>query len=342
MIFLTPDSMGAKSSFFRLSRSLNTEWLKKKTSPDVLLPYSHLVSDDPVPHVENLYSFKGVQAFEKDLDLLLKHFRPLDLMDVLAIHRKEKRNDPPGFLLTFDDGLRQIHEVVAPILKRKGVNAVFFINSGFVGNKQLFHRFKTSLIIGELKKGVGEGVLKECAVLLDSPSVSLESLISNFKEQSHRKPELNDAIGALLELDFEAYLRKEQPFMSEEELVSLKRDGFQFGSHSVDHPMMHHLPEDEQLRQVRESTEYIVKLLDLEYSCFSFPHLDSFLTKGFFERLEKESVSVDLFFGTQNMKPDSRASILHRFNIERPETSVADLLNGVLLFHAWSKFRYRA
>ena len=57
--------------------------------------------------------------------------------------------------------------------------------------------------------------------------------------------------------------------MSEEELVALKRDGFQFGSHNVDHPMMH-LPEDEQLRQVRESTEYIVKLLDLEYSCFPF------------------------------------------------------------------------
>lgn len=145
--------MGVKSSFFRLSRSLNTEWIIKKTLPDVLLPYSHLVSDQPVPHVENLYSFKGVRAFEKDLDMLLKHFRPLDLMDVLAIHRNEKRNEPPGFLLTFDDGLRQIHEVVAPILKRKGVNAVFFINSGFVGNKQLFHRFKTSLVIGELKKG---------------------------------------------------------------------------------------------------------------------------------------------------------------------------------------------
>lgn len=334
--------MGVKSSFFRLSRSLNTEWLIKKTSPDVLLPYSHLVSDEPVPHVENLYSFKGVRAFEKDLDMLLKHFRPLDLMDVLAIHRKEKRNDPPGFLLTFDDGLRQIHEVVAPILKRKGVNAVFFINSGFVGNKQLFHRFKTSLVIGELKKGVSQGQLKAFAALLGSSSMSLGSLVSNFKEQSHLRPELNDAAGELLDLDFEAYLRKERPFMSEEELVALKRDGFHFGSHSVDHPMMHLLPEDEQVRQVRESTEYIVKLLDLEYSCFSFPHLDSFMSKSFFERLEKEGVSMDLFFGTQNMKPDSRASILHRFNIERPETSVADLLNGVLLFHAWSKFRHRS
>ena len=37
--------------------------------------------------------------------------------------------------LTFDDGFRELHDVVAPILLRKGIPATFFVNSAFIDNK---------------------------------------------------------------------------------------------------------------------------------------------------------------------------------------------------------------
>lgn len=48
--------------------------------------------------------------------------------------------------------MRQCYDVILPILEAKGIPATFFINSGFIDNKDLFFRFKASFLIDELHK----------------------------------------------------------------------------------------------------------------------------------------------------------------------------------------------
>ena len=53
-------------------------------------------------------------------------------------------------VLSFDDGLVECHQVIAPLLMTKGVPATFFLNNHFIDNRDLFFRYKASLIIDQV------------------------------------------------------------------------------------------------------------------------------------------------------------------------------------------------
>lgn len=69
--------------------------------------------------------------FEKQLAYLLEHYTPVRMDEILAAYQKNDFSDIPenGFVLTFDDGYIDHYEVVYPILKKVGVQGVFFPNT---------------------------------------------------------------------------------------------------------------------------------------------------------------------------------------------------------------------
>src|SRR5580693_4157887 len=83
-----------------------------------ILPFYHVVSNEECPHIKHLYTYKNVRQFEEDIDYLAREYTPIgadELENVLAGKYRGRR----VMLLTFDDGLRQMYDVVAPILLRK-------------------------------------------------------------------------------------------------------------------------------------------------------------------------------------------------------------------------------
>ncbi len=137
---------------FSAISTLPLKLLKRNAPIDVLIPYHHLVADEPVPYIEKLYAFKNSRQFEADLDYLLKYFEPVSLLDVIDHQKRGIKFTKKSFLLTFDDGLRQTYEIVAPILLRKGVSAALFVNPSFVDNKELFYDIKKGALLAKLDK----------------------------------------------------------------------------------------------------------------------------------------------------------------------------------------------
>src|SRR4051812_29678364 len=90
--------------------------LHKWAGPMPLLPYYHGVSDDEVLHVKHLYQFRRVQQFKSDLEAFLKHYEPITLQDLIASLGTGQPLPDKAFLLTFDDGFREVDDVIAPIL----------------------------------------------------------------------------------------------------------------------------------------------------------------------------------------------------------------------------------
>ena len=121
--------------------------LSKAATGKVLAPFYHAVSDIPMPHIRHLYRVKTVAEFERDLDFLLKHYTPIDFHELPNLLQHKPRSGKPPMLLSFDDGLREFYDPIAPILLRKGIPAICFLNSGFLDNKDLFFRYKASLLI---------------------------------------------------------------------------------------------------------------------------------------------------------------------------------------------------
>lgn len=115
--------------------------LQRAAKRFVICPYYHTVSDQPLPHITPLYRHRTVAEFQADLDWLLAHYTPIRWDEIDAYEKAQK----PAFCLTFDDGLKEFYTIVAPILEEKKIPCVCFLNSAFVDNKDLMHRYREAL-----------------------------------------------------------------------------------------------------------------------------------------------------------------------------------------------------
>jgi len=320
-----------KNVFYSAAQLLPLAVLKQRRPDSLLLPYHHLVSDAPVPHIKHLYPWKGTKAFEKDLDYLLRRFTPVTLQDIIHALKTGQALPSGSFLLTFDDGLREVKDIIAPMLLRKGVPAAFFLNSAFLNNKSLFYKFKLSLIIESLQTTHhSKATLDQLYAYLQTDEASL---IPAIKKITYNTKGQADEIGKILEISFAQYLEKEMPFLTLDEVGTLVQQGFAIGGHSIDHPYYNQLTLDEQLFQTRQSVDFLVQHFNLPYRAFAFPHTDAGVSKIFFNTLLEGPDPIDVIFGTGNQKKDFNPKILHRFNCERPTVSINAAVKGILLLN---------
>ncbi|GHV20531.1 hypothetical protein FACS1894174_02560 [Bacteroidia bacterium] len=123
----------------------STTGLIRYAGANLIFPFFHTVSDKYLPHIHPLYRPKTIKEFCEDLDFLLKYFQPVDMDTVYSHCSGEKMIGRPSFHLSFDDGLREIYDIVTPILYRKGIPFTVFVNSDFIDNRNLFFRHKEVL-----------------------------------------------------------------------------------------------------------------------------------------------------------------------------------------------------
>jgi len=309
-------------------------WLQRAAGIPVLLPYHHLVSDEPVPHVRHLFPYKNKKQFISDLDFLLRHFHPQDPGSLIGAMRDGKVPRPGSFLLSFDDGLRECYDVIAPILLSKGVPAFFFLNPAFLDNRELFYRSKMSLVLEQIEmrppsRALGHQIRLALGLMPDNPAGLHRAIL----EVDYQRREVADLLGTYLEISFPDYLRQRQPYLSSEQVRYLHTRGFGIGAHSLDHPNFRLLSLDEQLRQTRQSCDWIRRHFSPDYTIFSFPHEDAGVSQNFFDALADDLPRIDLLLGTQNQNMEWNNRVMHRFNAERPAYPIEGLVKGILLYH---------
>ena len=96
----------------------------------IAVNYHHVIdpdrSNEKIPG--NGISFA---LFKFQIDKLLKHYQPLleeELINFFMGNNVDSKKE--GLVLTFDDGLKCHHDVVAPILADLNIPAIFFVSSG--------------------------------------------------------------------------------------------------------------------------------------------------------------------------------------------------------------------
>lgn len=307
-----------------IGRQFSVPRLVAITGKQLILPFYHVVSNDRLAHINHLYKYVGTKAFEKDLDSLLKNFKPISLQQLNDVNGQADQLDKPSFHITFDDGLRECAEVIAPILSRKGIPATFFINSGFVDNRGLFYRFKVSLILDHIEQNeVSKNELEAIKDLMPEGAPSLkdaDTIVGLLKNLTYEHQFVINQVADVFEIDFGTFLRKQKPYMSKSQIRKLIDDGFTIGAHSIDHPLYQKLELEEQLDQTKESLQYVQEVLKVPYKVFAFPFTDDGVSNDFFDELyNKEKPLVDLTFGTAGLKTDSHPKHLQRIAMDGTE-----------------------
>jgi peptidoglycan/xylan/chitin deacetylase (PgdA/CDA1 family) len=327
----------SKRLFYGLAGGIPIGALNRMSDIRTLLPYHHTVSDRELLHIKHLYPFKSVKQFTTDLDFLLKHYHPVSLAEMM----EAEQNPVPkrkNFLLTFDDGLRETVEIIAPILQSKGVPAVFFINPGFIDNNRLFYRFKVSLLIENLNvKSLSSETIRTSFHLFGiQESSDFSHLIKSIKEIHLKDEEKLDQLAEILDFSFQDYLIQEKPHLTVSQVKELVQKGFDIGAHSWDHPYYDMISLEEQVSQTVNSADYVKSITGKANVSFSFPHNDKPVSLDFFGQIS-QGKGVSPFFGIQNHKRETSPPVFHRFNAERPDLSAEKQVKGILLLDF---FRY--
>lgn len=283
---------------------------------EIILPFYHTVSDMHLSHLTHLYPVLSVNRFTNDLEFLLKYYRPIDYQQLIAHLNGTNPIHQPSFFLSFDDGLAECEEIIAPILLKKGIPATFFLNTAFIDNKDMFFRLKTSLLMERMHHvKMTENQINSIKTLLAAYFIDFVQPY-DLKKISYSNRHILEDIAMILSVNFQSYLQEYKPYLSSDQILSLINQGFNIGSHSVDHAYFPELSEDEQVDQVLQSVHSLDEKFGTKTKMFSFPFTDYDVSVSFFEKIK---MHIDISFGTANLKKDCISNNLQRIPMEIPD-----------------------
>ncbi len=190
-----------------------------------------LVTPDPL-----LPSEPSAAEFEARMRWVQRHFNVIPLDE--AIDRLQNRTLPARSLaITFDDGYADNQQIAAPILRKLGMPATFFIATGYLDGGCMFN---DSVI----------AALRDCK----RPSLDLTELglgIHSLESLEHRRAAISALLPPLKILDparraavaericqLAEVVPPNDLMMTSSQVAALARDGFGIGGHTVNHPIL--------------------------------------------------------------------------------------------------------
>ena len=267
-------------------------------APPIALFY-HTSFDTPPPYFSGRYRVKTSRELESDLDAILSAgFQPVDLNQLIGAVCDD---DLPArsFFLSFDDGYRELAETIAPLLIRKGIPATFFLCSSVIDNQEWFFEDQLGLAFHQAGVSNDDTTNRQLHRCLQDHGHSLDALKTI---QVPAKKLIND-LAACLGINWGTELADQQPYLSSQQVQGLIKQGFTIGAHSVDHSHFSTLTHADQLRQVRESQEWICSRFDLPYRAFAFPYTELGVSSQALQTIRDEGTS-QILFGTRGLVKD--------------------------------------
>ena len=288
---------------------------------DPLIVNYHMVSDQKLPHVCNLYKYRDVKTFIEDMDFFVRNFHIIGLQELLEHIKFNHKLPKNSFLLTFDDGFRELYEIAAPVLLEKKITATIFITKNYLDNTELGYDNKRSLLIDRLTNRKDHKAEKDVCSLLEQHNLSGKDLVTSILNVPYAKRQLIDEIGNLLHVDYNEFLKLHHPYITSGQVQELINEGITFGGHSLDHPRFTELMPEDQLNQAISSVEFLCDKFNLNYRVFAFPYSDNSIPVTFFDAVSNK---LDATFGNQGMYHDSVLTNIQRISVEKFKCSASE------------------
>ncbi len=211
-----------------------------------------------------------VDLFEAHMRGIREHFTPVTLSE--AIERLDSRSLAPRTVcVTFDDGYVNNVEVALPILERYGIPAAFFITTGFLEGGLMWNdaiaeaiRAMSSTKLDMRRWGLGILALDT----FESKGDVVRKLLAHLKYASAAERESSGRYLA----NVAAAALPDNLMMRPEHVRTLRRSGMEIGAHSVTHPILANLSNNDARREIVESGTRLSEILREPIRLFAYPN----------------------------------------------------------------------
>ena len=264
------DSAGALNAILRARAGYRWPWL-------TVLTY-HRIHPDPggQPFDQGVIDATPVE-FEQQVSTLRRYFTIVGLEDLCRHMNGDGMLPPNPAVLTFDDGYRDCHERVLPILLRQGVKAAFFIATMYVEQRRVFWWDRISYLVNRSEQEQLE------------MRYPIQGLIQLRGRKEQATAELLRIAKSWYGLDFQRFLDElataarvpwgpelerqyaDELVMTWDQVRALRRAGMEVHSHTRTHRVLQTVPHEELISELAGSKRDLEEQLGEPVSSVSYP-----------------------------------------------------------------------
>lgn len=233
----------------------------------------HSVSEAPdyCPHSISI----PAALFEREIRYLASRYRVITLEEGVRCLLEGRPFPERGVVITFDDGYKDNVTAALPVLRRHGASAMFYVATGPVLRRERFwvgwlHRAvfgaDDARPIAEafgMDPDAARDVDRQALVDAISRRINTGALEVRHRALSRVEAALGGAHRAPDGADF---------MMNEQDLRTLVDAGMEIGAHTVSHPVLTGLPDDEALAELRESRTMLEAALGRPIEHLAYPN----------------------------------------------------------------------
>lgn len=225
--------------------------------------------------------------FAMQMRFIRAHYDVVPLSRVVAAVTAGEKLPANMCVVTFDDGWRDVYQYAFPLLKELAIPATVFLTTGYAGGTawawQERTRFMMAQVFGARQSVLGRHDARSVRDELDAIGMAAlltmrENRLRPFVLEAIRTLEARDVADrqesierlekvAVLVMDAPA-----RPFMSWSEALEMSRQGVTFESHTVSHPVLPALPDDEACREIERSVTEIRDAIGKEPRYLAYPY----------------------------------------------------------------------
>jgi peptidoglycan/xylan/chitin deacetylase (PgdA/CDA1 family) len=239
---------------------LGVNWLARKLARrKVLVLCYHGVVAAPQKDRFRYATTVGAAEFEEHMDALRQFFHPISLSDLLHWYEGSQALPDNPVLVTFDDGYRNNLSLAASVLRRRQIPCVFHVTAAYIGTRRVLWPDEVITRVMDWPHATIP-TPDDAAAPLPLDKTARRGLAQRWKEQcKHIRWEKLEAylerlrqVPADLEEDEERY-----GFLGWDEVRDLQRQGFEIGSHTMEHPILTQTSPDRLAWELKESKRRI-------------------------------------------------------------------------------------
>jgi peptidoglycan/xylan/chitin deacetylase (PgdA/CDA1 family) len=211
------------------------------------------------------------RRFERLMSIVARTFRVLPLDEAVRL-LQARRLPPRALAITFDDGYADNHDVAMPILNRLGLSATVFIATAFLDGGRMWNDTVIECLRGTQLDTVDLTELGLSPMPTRSASDRRRAIERVIPVVKYQVPEGREPMLERLHSLCGRPVLPSNLMMRSTDVRSLQQGGLGVGAHTVNHPILRTLPDDQAQSEMSASKHQLQALIDEPVTLFAYPN----------------------------------------------------------------------